>query len=88
MASPEAVLEDVSALVGSWCDRRCFRALHEILQGWPMVSGLTDDWGNLYQALERVRASARHELTNEEALRVDDAIHLVGAVLFRRTGGG
>jgi hypothetical protein len=88
VATPEAVLDDVSALVGSWCDRRCFRALREILQGWPMVSGLTDDWGNLYEALERVRALAKPELTKEEAIRVENAIHVVGEVLLRRIGGG
>jgi hypothetical protein len=87
VAAPETVLDDVADLVGSWCDRRCFRALREILHGWPMVSGLTDDWGNLHEALERVRAFAKHELTNKEVGRVEDAIHLVGAVLLRRTRG-
>jgi hypothetical protein len=33
----------VEALVDAWCERRSLRALREILSGWPLSAGLTDD---------------------------------------------
>jgi hypothetical protein len=50
------IVEEVEKLVGGWCDRRSLRALRAILSGWPLSSGPTDDWGNLLDALEKVRA--------------------------------
>jgi hypothetical protein len=80
-AAPERILRDVDELVGAWCVRRCLRALREILGGWPLQSGLTDDWGNLLAALERVRAFAGEELTEDEAETVEDLIHEVQQVI-------
>jgi hypothetical protein len=81
--APAKIIEEVERLVGGWCDRRCLRALRAILSGWPLSSGLTDDWGNLLDALEKVRAFARVELTEGEAGAVEDLIHGVQQVLNR-----
>ena len=81
--TPAKIIEGVDRLVGGWCDRRCLRALRAILAGWPLSSGLTDDWGNLLDALEKVRAFARDELTKNEARAVEDLIHDVQQVLNR-----
>jgi hypothetical protein len=78
------IIEDITRLVGAWCDRRALDALRAILQAWPLTSGLTDDWGNLRTALERVRALARADLTEEERRMVDDLIHEVQTVIDRR----
>jgi hypothetical protein len=78
------VVQDIDGLVNAWCDRRSLRALREILAGWPLVSGLTDDWGRLLKALERVRAFGRDDLTDEEAVSLDDVIHDVQRVIDRR----
>jgi hypothetical protein len=77
---PAKVIE-VELLVGGWCDRRSLRALRAILSGWPLSSGLTDDWANLLDALEKVRAFAREELTEDEARVVEDLIHDVQQVV-------
>jgi hypothetical protein len=77
------VLADIESLVNAWCDRRCLRALRAILQGWPLASGLTDDWANLLDALEEVRAFAGPELADGERERVEDAIHEVGRIVYR-----
>ncbi len=82
--APAKIIEDVERLVSGWCDRRSLRALRAILSGWPLTSGLTDDWGNLLDALEKVRAFARDELTENEARVVDDLIHEVQRVVHRR----
>jgi hypothetical protein len=78
------VLRSITGLVDSWCDRRSLAALREILQGWPLTSGLTDDWGQLGDALRGVRALARAELTEDEAAEVDRMIALVDQIVTRR----
>ncbi len=78
--APAEIIEEVERLVGGWCDRRSLRA---ILLGWPLSSGLTDDWGNLLDALEKVRAFARDELTEVETRAVEDLIHDVQRVVHR-----
>jgi hypothetical protein len=81
--APAKIIEEVEQLVDGWCDRRSLRALREILSGWPLSSGLTDDWGNLLDALEKVRAFARDELTENEARVVEDLIHDVQRVILQ-----
>ena len=82
--SAESLLESVAALVDSWCERRCLLALKIILQGYPLSSGLTDDWGSLLKALEDVRAFARDELTEEETKIVGELIGFVSRIVYRK----
>jgi hypothetical protein len=84
--SAERILQETERLVGGWCDRRSFGALRAILSGWPLASGLTDEWGHLLDALEKVRAFARGELTEDEARAVEDLIHEVQLEIPRRLG--
>ena len=54
MSEPRTTFDicgEVEALVNAWCDRREFGALREVLSGWPIAGGLTDDWGLLARAL-------------------------------------
>ena len=76
-------LRIVADLVDGWCDRRCLRALRQILQAWPLASGLTDELGELLAALERVRAFAKQDLTDDDLVRVEQAIHQVGLLVVR-----
>jgi hypothetical protein len=80
----QTIFRDIEALVGAWCDRRALRALREILAGWPIVGGLTDDWGHLSTALERVRAFARADVTEEEMEKVEELIRGVQRIVDRR----
>ena len=84
--TPEApnIIQEVEGLVAAWCDRRALRALRAILSGWPLTSGLTDDCGDLLTALERVRAFARDDLSEQEMRTVEKAIHEVQMVIERR----
>lgn len=81
--SAESFHESLAALVDGWCERRCLPALRHILRGYPLSSGLTDDWANLLNALEEVRALAGDELTNEEMQIVGDLIGQVSRVIYR-----
>lgn len=56
--------KEVNDLVEAWCDRRDLTALRAILNGWPLTSGLTDDWELLASALHSL-AGMRH-LPEEE----------------------
>jgi hypothetical protein len=76
-------LDIVQALVASWCDRRCLKALRAILAGYPLSSPLTDGWGDLLKALQDVRAFARDELTEAERATVDECIRAVERVVYR-----
>jgi hypothetical protein len=63
-------------LIRAWCDRRCLEALNLILPAYLAFNGLTAAWRCLYDALNNLRASARHELADEEAEKVDNLIDL------------
>jgi len=77
------VVRRIERLVDAWCERRCLRALRAVLQSWPLSSGLTDEWAQLLDALEKVRAFARAELTDAELLQLDALIHDVGGFVYR-----
>jgi hypothetical protein len=81
--SNEAFLNAVERLVGAWCDRRCYTALRYILAGYPLASGLTDDWGRLLSVFEDVRSFARDEMTHEEILTVNEMITVLNRIVFR-----
>jgi hypothetical protein len=78
------VVRSVTGLVDAWCDRRCLGALRRVLQGWPLASGLTDDWAQLLEVLKAVRAEAANELTEDEQRSVDALVGEVERIVFRR----
>ncbi len=73
----------VQSLIDGWCDRRCLSALRRILAAYPMLSGLTDEWGELAIALENVRAFARDQITASELQSVEEAIVFARRVVGR-----
>ena len=83
-ASLQDVHLEAKRLVDAWCDRRCLRALRDMLRGWPLTSGLTDGWAAFLDALKKVRAFARDELTPSESEAVDDLIRVAERAVYRR----
>ena len=81
--APERLQEVMTELVNAWCDRRCLRALRHALQGWPLTSGLTDDWGQLRDGLKDVRAFAKDELTSAELATIQSLIAGIDDLLAR-----
>src|SRR5688572_6013850 len=53
----------------------------EVLQAYPMVSGLTDDWGRLLESLKDIRGMCRHDLTTEEKELVTKTIAAIDELL-------
>jgi hypothetical protein len=64
------IFTTLDSLIDAWCERRALKPLRYVLQGYPLSSGLTDDWHQLKEALENVRAFCRSELTRDEARRL------------------
>jgi hypothetical protein len=79
----EQLFSSIQGLVDAWCDRRCLRALRNILPGYPLVSPLGDGWGELRLALQNVRAFAKDELTADEQKILEDCIRAADAALHR-----
>ncbi len=83
MQNSQDILKSINLLVETWCDRRSFSALRYILQGFPLSSGLTDDWANLLDGLENVRAFASDELTEEEKQNLSQLISSINQIVYR-----
>jgi hypothetical protein len=72
-------------LLDGWCERRCFKALLYALPGFFAFNGMTDGWGELGNALRRVRGLAADELTPSEIESIGDLLVCVDRVLDRDT---
>lgn len=81
--STDSVLEAVDTLVDAWCEQRKLVLLRYILRGYPLSSGLTDDWANLLESFENVRAFGRNDLTQEETTAVNKLIGSIGSIVRR-----
>jgi hypothetical protein len=73
--------DQVRELVERWCDRRDLRSLRTILSGWPRVSGLTDEWGQLMDALRSLRAD--RTLPADEQETVERLVVEVERIVYR-----
>ncbi len=58
------ICREVDALVDAWCERRELVALRQVLAGWPLSGGLTDDWGMLARSLHSL--AGMHSLPDVE----------------------
>ncbi|HET6811901.1 MAG TPA: hypothetical protein VFH50_12905 [Acidimicrobiales bacterium] len=82
MATGDYAIDDqVKELVDRWCDRRDLSALRTILSGWPRVSGLTDEWAQLMEALRSLRAD-RH-LPEDELAIIERLVVEVEQIVYR-----
>ena len=79
----EQVLREIEHLVECWCDRRALRPLRYILNAYPLSSGLTDEWGQLLDALKSIKAQSRTDLRNEELEKVSELIISVNNIVYR-----
>jgi hypothetical protein len=77
------VLRQVESLCNAWCARHCLTALRHLLKAWPLISPLTDSWGELQIALQNVRAFARNEISPEQLETVNQLIRDVDKGVHR-----
>jgi len=73
----------LSQLIDGWCERRALRPLGKILQCYPRVSGLTDEWALLAASLKTIRFQFGEDLLAKELDRVVELQHLAESVVYR-----
>ena len=56
----------LDGLINSWCERRALRPLRYLLGAYPEVLAHTDLQFELLEALKKVKALCRDDLTQEE----------------------
>ncbi len=74
----------VDGLLERWCQRHCLDGLRLVLPVWPLVSPLTDGWGELLSALRQVELLPGGTLTADEQQAVCDAKRFVEQVVLDR----
>ena len=73
--------DEIEALIDRWCDRRDLQALRIILDGWPRVSGLTDEWARLMEALRSLRTE--RQLPEDELATIERVLVNVERIVYR-----
>lgn len=74
---------ELGKLVDAWCERRQLRLLRAILQVYPRVSGLTDEWSDMAVALKTIRIQHHSLLASGELDRVVELLHFAEGIAFR-----
>lgn len=82
--SPDEINAGCLELFDGWCERRAVRPLRDLLRAWPLANGLTDDWGNLHDALRTLRANCRPDISEAELAIVDSLIRAIAHIVFQR----
>ena len=81
--SAEALCDAARRLIDAWCDRRQLGVLHCMLGGYLALNGLTDGWGQFYEALRNIRAVYGPGLPAEERALVDDLMRSTEKIVYR-----
>ena len=81
---PDEIHESIETLFDQWASRSNYLALKHLLNGWPLSSGLTDDWANLLEELQFISDSYGGSLTEEERRILLMLITEINQRLFHR----
>jgi len=73
-------------LVDRWCERRALPPLRILLRAYPMVSPLSDSWHELRRALRDLRCLREPDISESEAVAIDDSLRAVETALGLRSG--
>jgi len=77
MPTPDALFQLLDRLADSLCERRAFRPLRFLLQGYPLHSPLSDGWFDLLNALKDIKGLCHNDTTTEEQAWLREAIQLL-----------
>jgi hypothetical protein len=80
----DEVLESIETLFDQWAARRNYLALKHLLNGWPLTSGLTDDWANLLDELKYIFNHLGGSLSDDENKILAVLIREIDHQLWRR----
>jgi hypothetical protein len=71
----------LDGLVDGWCERRALSPLRILLRVYPMASPLSDSWHELRGALRDLRCLREPDISESEALAIDDSLRAVERAL-------
>ncbi len=83
---PKAISDACAALFDAWCERCAVGPLRLLLRVWPLTDGLTDDWGEFYEALRSIQADRSLNLPAAELEGLAGIVRGVSAIIHRQTG--
>ncbi len=71
----------LDGLVDGWCERRALRPLAILLRAYPMASPLSDSWHELRAALRSLRCLRAPDVSDSEAVAIEDGLRAVEGAL-------
>jgi hypothetical protein len=81
MADSARLFAILDQLIDGWCERRALQPLRVVLAGYPLVTGLTDEWATLYATIRELKGLAPGVLRPEESAAVAEAHALIYQLL-------
>lgn len=84
MNNIKEIASKIDKLVDGWCERRALKPLRFILRSYPMVSGMTDEWGALLDSLKDIKGLCGSELTPAEKKVLVEVINVIEDAVYRR----
>ena len=85
MSSTSELFAVLDGLVDGWCERRALRPLGILLRVYPMASPLSDSWHELRGALRDLRYLREPDLSESEAVAIEDGLRAVETALGVRS---
>src|SRR5262249_24558709 len=82
--APPDYAESLRSLIERWCDQRHLRALCLILPVYLAMSGLTDSWQDLHDALKSTRALGQEAFTAGDWDAVNELIRGAERIIYLR----
>ncbi len=79
----EAIFDASRKLIDAWCDRRQLGVLHMMLGGYLGLNGLTDGWGQFYDALRSIRALYGPGFPEKEQGLIDALVRSTERIVYR-----
>jgi hypothetical protein len=86
MNDPEIILQEIGKLADGWCEHRCRKPLRYVLPHYPLLSGLTDEWGALYESLKDIKGLCQNKLNSEEKETLIEIINAVHDIIHAKRG--
>ena len=87
MADSSRLFQILDELVDRWCERRALGPLRVVLAGYPLVSGLSDEWATLYATIRNLKGLAPDQLLPEERVLIGEAHALIYQLLQASSAG-
>ena len=87
MADSSHLFQILDELIDRWCERRALGPLRVVLAGYPLVTGLSDEWATLDATIRNLKGLAPDALPPEERALIGEA-HALIHQLLKASGAG